>query len=111
MPPVTRTHQVVHGDLVLHVLGELGVDVREGVSRVGGLGGGGARRVGVCLALDGGEVGEEGEGVLVALLCLGLHTDGDLLERGLLLGTGLGVRSHHHYWQTIRPVLTLHLLL
>ena len=80
------------------------------MASVGGLGGGGARRVGVCLALDGGEVGEEGEGVLVALLGLGLHTDGDLLERGLLLGTGLG-RSHHHYWQTIRPVLTLHLLL
>ena len=81
------------------------------MASVGGLGGGGARRVGVCLALDGGEVGEEGEGVLVALLGLGLHTDGDLLERGLLLGTGLGVRSHHHYWQTIRPALTLHLLL
>ena len=63
------------------------------MTSVGGLGGGGARRVGVCLALDGGEVGEEGEGVLVALLCLGLHTDGDLLERGLLLGTGLGVSS------------------
>ena len=61
------------------------------MASVGSLGGGGARRVGVCLALDGGEVGEEGEGVLVALLCLGLHTDGDLLERGLLLGTGLGV--------------------
>ena len=87
LAPVTRTHQVVHGDLVLHVLGELGVDVREGVSRVGGLGGGGAGRV--VVGLDGGQVGEEGEGIVVALVGVSLDTDGDLLVELGLVWTGL----------------------
>lgn len=91
MPPVNRTHQVVHGDLVLHVLGELGVDVRERVPRVGGLGGGGAG--GVVVGLDGGQVGEEGVGVVVALVGVSLDTDGDLLEDLGLVWTGLRRRE------------------
>ena len=88
------SHHVVHRDLVLtvvHVLTELWVDVGEGVARVGRLGGGGARRVRLRLALDGVEVGQQREGILVSLLGLGLHTDRHLLEGGLLLRTGLGV--------------------
>lgn len=75
---------VVQRDLVpavLHVLAELGVDVRQGVARVGGLGGGRAHSLGRrCLALDGVEVSQEREGILVALLGLSLDTDRHLLE-------------------------------
>ena len=53
---------------VVHVLAELRVDVRQGVPRVGCLGGGGAHSGGVRLALDGVEVGQQGEGILISLL-------------------------------------------
>ena len=58
------------------------------MARVGGLGGGGAG--GVRVGLDGGEVGEEGEGV-VTLLCLRLDTDRHLLQGPCLLWTRLKV--------------------
>ena len=70
-PIKISAHHVVHGDLVLtvlHVLAELWVDVRQGVPRVGCLGGGGAHSGGVRLALDGVEVGQQGEGILISLL-------------------------------------------
>ena len=51
------------------------------MARVGGLGGGGAHSLGRwCLGLDGVEVSQQREGVLVALLALSLDTDGHLLE-------------------------------
>ena len=53
---------------VVHVLAELWVDVRQGVASVGCLGGGGAHSGGVRLALDGVEVGQQREGVFIALL-------------------------------------------
>ena len=57
------------------------------MARVGSLGGGGAGGVGV--GLDGGEVGEEGEGVVISLVLVRLDTDRDLLVRPGLVWTGL----------------------
>ena len=51
------------------------------MTRVGGLGGGGAHSLGRWgLGLDGVEMSQEGEGILVALLALSLDTDRHLLE-------------------------------
>ena len=71
--------------------------MRERVPSVGGLRSGRAHSLGVGLALESGEVAQQREGIFISLLALGLDTDRHLLEWGLRLRTGLGVRSHHHY--------------